>query len=330
MAVTKQAYASASAPWAATAVCNDLRDAFIGAGLMTAWHDSFAAGGREHRVLEIIYNGSKTYGKTYYWFTVSTTGIWIRTSTGWNTGSDIPSGPGVAGTQYVDWFDTNTSGLNGAAQIIELLTSISFSVTRYTASGRSFFVLRTGTTFCTFTIDSASTTFRTFYDLNLGYHSGIYLVSTSSRSVRISQTQRNRRDLLLGSSLNNDASFESSYRQSAVVNQYCIPNTGTTGMTATFPDPGFLLPGWTTAANPSAGTNFNPVFNAIRLTSIHAADMPADFGIASLKVSNTLAIQDNATVTAGTEEYEILQFANLGFLAIGLTSNPVFLARTVG
>jgi hypothetical protein len=329
MAVTKQAYASASAPWAATAVCNDLRDAFIGAGLMSAWHDSFAAGGREHRVLEVIYNGSKTYGKTYYWFTVSTTGIWIRTSTGWNTGSDIPSGPGVAGTQYVDWFDTNTGALNGAAQMIELLTSISFSVTRYTASGRSFFVLRTGTTFCTFTIDSASTTFRTFYDLDLGYHCGIYLVSTSSRSVRILQTQRNRRDLLLGSSLNNDVYFESSYRQSAVVNQYCIPNTGTTGMVATFPDSGFLLPGWTTAANPSAGTNFNPVFNAIRLTSIHAADMPSDFGIASLKVSNTLAIQDNATVTAGTEEYEILQFANLGFISTGLTSNPVFLARTV-
>jgi hypothetical protein len=297
---------------------------------MSAWHDSFAAGGREHRVLEIIYNGSKAYGKTYYWFTVSATGIWIRTSTGWNTGSDIPSGPGVAGTQFVDWFSTDTSALSGATQMIELLTSISFSVTRYTASGRSFFVLRTGTTFCTFTIDSASTTFRSFYDLDLGYHSGAYLVRTSGRAVTISQMQRNRRELLVGSSLNNDGFFESNYRQSLVVNQYCIPNTGTAGMLATFPDPGFLLPGWTTAANPSAGTDFNPVFTAIRLTSIHAADMPADFGIASLKVSNTLAIQDNATVIAGTEEYEVLQFSNQGFLSTGLTSNPVFLARTVG
>jgi hypothetical protein len=329
MAVTKQAYASAAAPWAATSVCDDLRDAFIGAGLMAAWHDSFAAGGREHRVLEVVYNGSKAYGKTYYWFTVSTTGIWVRTSTGWNTGSGIPSGPGVAGTQYVDWYDTNTSALNGAARMIELLTSISFSVTRYTASGRTFFVLRAGTTFCTFTIDPASTTFRSFYDLDLGYHSGIYLVEIpGNRSVRFRQIHRNRRDLLLGSSINSDTE-QYYYGVFIVVNQYCIPNTGTTGTGFTFPDSGFLLPGWTTTANPSAGTNFNPVFNAIRLTSIHAADMPTDFGIASIKVSNTLAIQDNATVTAGTEEYEILQFANLGFINTGLTSNPVFLARTV-
>ena len=329
MAVTKQAYASASAPWAATSVCDDLKDAFIGAGLMSAWFDSFSSGGREHRVLEITYNGSKAYGKTYYWFTVSTVGIWVRTSTGWNTGSDIPSGPGVAGTQFVDWYDTNTSSLNGAAQMITLLSSISFSVTRYTASGRSFFVLRTGTTFCTFTIDPASTTFRSFYDLGLGYHSGIYLVEIpSNRTVQFKQMHRNRRDLLLGSSINDDTQ-EYIYGIGRVINQYSIPNTGTTGNGFTFPDEGFLLPGWTTTANPSAGTNFNPVFNTIRLTSIHAADMPTDFGIASIKVSNTLAIQDNATVTAGSEEYEILNFANRGFINTGLTSNPDFLARTI-
>jgi hypothetical protein len=329
MAATKQAYASASAPWATTSVCDDLRDAFIGAGLMSAWHDSFTAGGREHRVLEVIYNGSKVYGKTYYWFTVSTTGIWVRTSTGWNTGSDIPSGPGVAGTQFVDWYDTNTSALNGAAQMITLLSSISFSVTRYTASGRSFFVLRTGTTFCTFTIDPASTAFRSFYNLDLGYHSGIYLLEIpDNRSVRFRQIHRNRRDLLVGSSLNSSTD-QFYYALPIVVNQYCIPNTGTTGNDTTLPNEGFLLPGWTTTANPSAGTNFNPVFNQIRLTSIHAADMPTDFGIASIKVSNTLAIQDNATVTTGAEEYEILIFSNRGFINTGLTSNPVFLARTV-
>jgi hypothetical protein len=329
MAVTKQAYATASAPWAATSVCDDLRDAFIGAGLMSAWYDSFSSGGREHRVLEIIYDNSKTYGKTYYWFTVSTVGIWVRTSTGWNTGSDIPSGPGVAGTQFVDWYDTTTSNLNGAAQMITLLSSISFSVTRYTASGRSFFVLRTGTTFCTFTIDPASTTFRSFYDLSLGYHSGIYLVEIpNTRAVLFRQMHRNRRDLLVGSSLNSSTD-QFYYGLGIVANQYCIPNTGTTGNGATIPSEGFLLPGWTTAANPSAGTNFNPVFNAIRLTSIHAADMPTDFGVASIKVSDTLAIQDNATVTAGSEEYEILNFSNRGFISTGLTSNPVFLARTV-
>jgi hypothetical protein len=89
------------------------------------------------------------------------------------------------------------------------------------------------------------------------------------------------------------------------------------------------LPGWTTAANPSAGSDFNPVFNGIRLTSIHSADLPADFGVSSIKNSDILAIQDNATVSAGVEEYEIIAFSNTG-TTNSLTSNPVFLARIVG
>jgi hypothetical protein len=110
---------------------------------------------------------------------------------------------------------------------------------------------------------------------------------------------------------------------------YSIPvNFGSTGI-AEFPQEGFVLPGWTTDANPSAGSNFNPVFNGIRLTSAHSTDLPADFGISSIKNSNILAIQDNATVTAGVEEYEILTFANSGSIG-GITSNPVFLARIVG
>jgi hypothetical protein len=92
----------------------------------------------------------------------------------------------------------------------------------------------------------------------------------------------------------------------------------------------WLLPGWTTAANPSAGSNYNPVFTGLRLSSVHAADLPSDFGISSIKVSNTLAIQDNATVTAAVEEYEILNFRNDGFGAPDSANNAVFLARTVG
>jgi hypothetical protein len=89
------------------------------------------------------------------------------------------------------------------------------------------------------------------------------------------------------------------------------------------------MPGWTTAANPTAGSNFNPVFTGLRLSSIHAAELPSDFGVSCIKVSNTLAIQDNATVSAGIEEYEILNFSNDGFNGT-IANNPVFLARTVG
>jgi hypothetical protein len=327
MAVTKQAHV-AGAPWTITQVTDAVRDAFIGAGLMTAWHDSFTSGGREHRVLEIIYNGSKTYGKTYYWFTFDGTGIWVRTSTGWNTTSKIPSGPGVTGTQFVDWYDTNTSQLptSGAAYtLLAVSTSINFSITRYTTSGRSFFVLRTGTTYQTFTIDPPSTGFRTFYDLNLGYHSGIYRILAQNSRISINSVHRHRRDLLLGSSINGGSGGATE----VTCANYCIPLNFGIQTSETYPNSGFALPGWTTAANPSAGSNFNPVFNGIRLTSIHSTDLPTDFGISSIKNSNILAIQDNATVSAGVEEYEILAFSNQGEVN-SITSNPVFLARTVG
>jgi hypothetical protein len=323
MAVVEQTYA-AVAPWAVVDVCARLQSAFTDAGLMTTWFASFASGGREHRVLEIIYNAAKTYGKTYYWFTVDSAGIYVRTSTGWNTSTNIPCGPGVAGTQYVDWGDTDTTALNFAHQLFTIQSTISFTVTRYSSGGRSFFLFRTGTTYRTLTIDPAGTTFKTFYDLALGYHSGIFSVDTVSRRVRILSLHRNRRELLLGSCLNGGASNASPL----AVNTFCIPvNFGSFGFSV-LPDEGFALPGWTTASNPSAGQNFNPVFHGIRLTSVHAADMPADFGIASIKVSNLLAIQDNAVVSAGTEEYKIGAFSNTGD-ASGTTSNPVFLFRTV-
>jgi hypothetical protein len=186
-------------------------------------------------------------------------------------------------------------------------------------------VLRTGSTYQTITIDPPGTAFRAFYNLNLGYHSGIYRVLASDRRVRVNSIHRNRRELLLGSSLN-----LSNYGHNFDINctVYSIPvNFGSTNA-LDFPQEGFVLPGWTTDANPSAGSDFNPVFNGIRLTSAHSTDLPADFGVSSIKNSNILAIQDNATVTAGVEEYEILTFANSGSQS-GITSNPVFLARIV-
>lgn len=324
MAVVEQTYA-AVAPWAVTDVCARLQSAFTDAGLMTAWFASFASGGREHRVLEIIYDAAKAYGKTYYWFTVDSTGIYVRTSTGWNTSTNIPSGPGVAGTEYVDWGDTNTAALNFAHQLFTIQSTINFTVTRYTSGGRSFFLFRTGTTYRTFTVDPAGTAFKTFYDLAKGYHSGIFGVDTINRRVRILSLHRNRRELFLGSSLNRGTSSASL----VPVSNFCVPvNFGSFGSALGFPDEGFVLPGWTTDANPSAGENFNPIYHSFRLTSVHAADMPADFGIASIKFSDLLAIQDNAYVSIGTEEHKIGAFSNSGVIN-GITSNPAFLFRTV-
>lgn len=321
MAVTKQAYA-AIAPWSATDVAGIFQQAFIGAGLMTSWYDSFTAT-REHRVLEVVYDGAKTYGKTYYWFTFDGVGVWVRTSTGWNTTTHVPTG-----TQYVDYFDTLTSSNNAAYPMLTVSNSISVSLTRYTSGTRSFFVLRSGTTYFTFTIDPPDTTFRTFYDFSKGYHSGIWRASATQQQVRFSSLTRNRRELFLGSTLN-QYQAEGAHRTEMVFNILSLPrNNGSWSVWDGQPNEGFILPGWTTGSNPSAGSNFNPVFTNIRPNSVQTGDLPADFGVSCIKNSNILAIQDNATVTAGVEEYEILAFANSG-TSNGITNNPVFLARII-
>ena len=327
MAVTKQAYVTDASNWTVASVCNNLRDAFIGGGLMTAWYDSFTAVGYEHRVLEVVYDSTKTYGKTYYHFQLNGAQIYVRTSTGWNATSHIPCGAGgTAGTQGIDFYRTDLSDLSYAFTPIPLNATVSFSITRYTSTGsRNFFTMRTGSTYHVFTIDPAGTTFKSFYNLNLGYHSGYYLPYTDSGRIRIQQAYRTRRDLLVGSSLNT-----ATYNQNVSVTTmiYSLPrNYGSYGAPI-FPAEGFLLPGWTTDANPAVGSNFNPIFTGLRLTSIHASDLPADFGISNIKTSDNVFIQDNATVTANVEEYEILNFSNNGFYG-SVTSNAVFLARIV-
>jgi hypothetical protein len=321
----------AQAPWNIGQVCDAVKTAFIDAGLMTDWFDSFTNGGYEHRVLEITYNSSKTYGKTYYQFIFgadggSGSGIWVLTSTGWNATTHYARGAGTSvGVEGVDWVQ-NSGTLNPGTgyNLIGLSTSISFSITSYTSGGRAFFTLRTGNSWRTFTIDPAGTTFRSFFDLNLGYHSGIYSVVAEEGQFRVFGLQRLRRELLIGSSVG--GGYGSNF--GVTLNSYSLPQNYPNNFYSNFPAAGFVLPGWTTNANPSAGSNFNPIFPGLRLTSIHAADLPSDFGTTTIKNSNILAIQDNATVTPGVEEYEILAFTNANG-GSGVTNSPAFLARTI-
>ncbi len=103
MAYTEETY-TAAATWTTAQLADLFRDAFIDAGLMTAWYDSFANGGIENRVLEITYGGTNTHGKTYYWFMFSADGVRLHAATGWNAATDQPTG-----TQYLDFFATTTS-----------------------------------------------------------------------------------------------------------------------------------------------------------------------------------------------------------------------------
>lgn len=108
MAVTKSIHAVV-APWGVSGLANAFKDAFIAAGLMSDWHDSFTSGGFEHRILEVVYDNTKTYGTCYYWFILDGVGARVKTVTGWDTVNNIPKGPTSVGAQTFDWPENVTA-----------------------------------------------------------------------------------------------------------------------------------------------------------------------------------------------------------------------------
>ena len=166
MAVTKQTY-SASPVWTAAGLANRFRDAFIDAGLMTDWFDSFVNGGIENRILEITYDGAATYGKCYYWFMFSTTFAGVSVATGWSTLTNEPTG-----TQYVDFFSTATNTTTNHYSLtggVALITGTEASIVRYTStddSDYSWFVFRNGAVPYPFMIAPANVARVAWLDLN--------------------------------------------------------------------------------------------------------------------------------------------------------------------
>lgn len=340
MAVTKSIHA-VIAPWGAAQVADAFKDAFIAAGLMTDWYDSFVSGGYEHRILEVIYDGTKTYGKCYYWFILDNVGARVKTVTGWDTVNHIPKGPTSVGAQRYDWPEdvSAASSVNNTTAWTSLLTlssSINCSVTRYTSSGVSFFILRSATNWVTFTVDPPATTFRPWYSDALigGYHAGIWGVSATNpdpRSTGFFTYSRTSRALFGGAGIDVGAiSPNTSFSMSAWGFQDMVTYTGNRKY-GQFDACANNIPHWLGATmNSGVLSDFVPVFNGIRPSVIYANDLASDFGVGGIRgaIANSVAIQDTMVVTAGVEEYEVLSFRNPGNTDGSV--NPLFLARTVG
>jgi hypothetical protein len=90
---------------------------------------------------------------------------------------------------------------------------------------------------------------------------------------------------------------------------------------------GVMLPIGINLNNPAYSADSSPVMTGFPPTLYINESMPADFGIASNYVGNTMAVLDTFTVTAGTEVWEILSVAN----SSGSNgASPMFMARTTG
>jgi hypothetical protein len=350
MAVTKQTY-SASPVWTAAGLANQFRSAFIDAGLMTEWYDSFSNAGIENRILEITYDGAATYGKCYYWFMFSTTFVGVQIATGWSTATDVPTG-----TQYLDFFSTATNVTTNHFSIGgTLITGTEASIVRYTSADDpdySWFVFRNGAVPFPFMIAPANVSRVSWLDLDKTmFHHFITPTlrvrsatqSTSAGSIRFDCQCRVRRSFVGGYRLR--ATDVRGYRDEATtLNSYQVyskasGNTNplssdTTHFGDTFNSntlnlglSTIMVPAGISEVNPAYTADYVPVLFGPSYSSYVNERLPDDFAIYFPFTATQFAYGSRVVITAGTEEWETLQFANNGTSVD--TPVPLLLARVV-
>ena len=349
MAVTKQTY-TATATWTASQLAGIFRSAFIDAGLMTDWHASFLSGSVENRVLKIDYDAAKAYGSTCYWFKFSADSVSLHVATGWNTGANVP-----AGTQYLDFF-SNVTNSNHHFSLIAVNVVNTVELVRYTSGAdpnQSWFVVKTSfSNQKAFTIISAQSTLQPWLDLSKGVFLGFFHLDLQSSSgfnrrhgvISILQGPSLRRSLITGSALKGSTSafdYGSSSAQLAVmgygavgnqsdaftvnaqvafhVNQARNSNEGRVGS--------ILLPVNFSGTNPSFTSDSSPVFHSMPFTAYTVDPLPSDFGLTFHYATNSFSQGDTFVVSSGTEEWEVVAFADNSSAVVG--ASPLFLARTV-
>jgi hypothetical protein len=348
MAVTKQTY-TLSAGWTASQLTGIYRSAFIDAGLMTEWYDSFNnSSAYSVRVLEVDYDPTKTYGKTYYVFYFEGTG-WAGVSvcSGWDATNHVPTG-----TQSLDYHvppnSVYTVSQNFFSSRIELGTNsgLDLSLVRYTSGAdvnQSWFMLyHSGTSRSRpFTILHPNTSLYSWLDLDKGIVSGFIDLYTyaSSRNGFLSfrMPENIRRSLLTGYSLrgsvnsgNGNGIFHNlnfythsygalGYQDDSGGANYS--NIGSGNLACT------LLPIGFSSTNPAFTSDYVPICSGVPWSAFASTPLAADFGIYMHYANNNITLLDTFVVSSGVEEWETVSYENNGSVING--ASPTFLARVV-
>ena len=348
MAVTKQTY-TALASWTTAQAADLLKDAFIDAGYMTDWHDSFTISGSNiARVLKVEHDSTKTYGTSFYIFYFAGGSVRVSLASGWDTTSSVPTG-----TQFLDYFvlpsiyttsDTlsliNTTPVFGGSQTSDLLLD------RYTSgddSRQSWFVFSQGTNqSMPFSVLHKNTTLHSWLDLDKGIITG-YLraetqvqASTPNRtgSVGFRTDTVLARCLLLGTAfrgaeLGSRIGFcEKNYKAYAYSGLGAASNNvGNNFASTTFSVSCVILPVGKNSANPAFSTDYIPICTDLAWSMWTPTRLANDFAVYMHYASNTIAYQDKFIVQAGINEWETLAFSNS--LAVNDAPSATFLARVV-
>jgi hypothetical protein len=204
MVVSKQAY-TVSAPWLNFNLADQFRLAFIDAGLMDDWYDSFETGSgstsgerEQHRVIRIIYDANKKYGTVFHWFTFRPSGNMDYAYTHqWDPVGHVPLG--VFRKERLDTtygLITSLSSTSGTSRVFATqVLSTTATLTRYSSGVRqkfSMFLLKGGSNFQCFFLMPPGTNFQPYIDLDLNtcgglvaplLDNGLTTISTQSRSI---------------------------------------------------------------------------------------------------------------------------------------------------
>lgn len=339
---TKTTYTQAPT-WTAAQLATLFRTAFIDADLMTEWHASFL-NTVENRVLEVTYQGAKAYGKTYYWFQFTTAGVFLQVCTGWNTTTNVPSGPGgIPGVQYLDWFSSATNVTTNHHQLVTLTATTQIDIARYqsTQAGRTgfaWFLIRNGATYANLHIAPPADTIAPWLDLDKVMYHSLHSATTGTVSNYAFLDFNNRpvalrRSFFTGGALRGNvalASFQDRWGWST--QRYYVwgnANAAVTNWTnVATTSLGVVLPTGFGNTNPAYTTNSTPIFHSLPFTLYQTSALPDDFGVSGVFLASGMTPIDRLVVTPAVEEWELITVSNNATVSND-TASAVFCARVV-
>lgn len=354
MPVTKQTY-TAGATWTTTSLANIFRSAFIDAGLMTDWYDSFTISSTNIvRVLRIEHDSTKAYGSSFYAFFFSGSLVRVHLTSGWNPSSGSPPVSVPTGTQYLDyrWLPSDYPNFPNAGSLLFSGSNTSNAfIDRYTSGDdpkQSWFVVRSGSAVGQpFLILHKDTVLHPWLDLGKGIVSGLIRVSTATVSgmgmLTFRVEENIRRCLAIGTALRNQTNQFGFHNIKHVSNAYvglgssdlsdsyynrnfprgAYDNTGDSSNNLG----GTVLPVGKNSANPAFTTDYLPICTDLAWSSWTPTRLANDFGIYMHYASNAINHGDMFIVQSSVNEWQVLSVANNATVNDG--ASATFLARTV-
>lgn len=326
MTVVPQTY-TATATWTASQLADIFKQAFIDAGLMTDWFDSFL-NTVENRVLRVINDGAKTYGTVYYWFMFTTGGVFVQTTNTWNASTHVPTG-----TQYIDYLTTSTNATTNHLTLLALSSATSCTLTRYTSginTSASFFLIRNGSSNQCFMLSHPSYNASSFVDQDKLQFNNLLTVSGSATSfyslITTAQAWSTRSSYLGAMSLRGSVSL-TGFSGTRIICQYGAHGNSSNGGSSNAPNAAVAtwLPVAENNTNTALASDHSPAFTSPTISPYMAA-LPSDFALIPYYAASTMALQDTLVVNSGSEEWEMVVIA---VNTSADSSKLMFCARTV-